>query len=365
MSTPALMVLMLSLSILETDGTTPDDTATPEEWYAGNACIQCHRDRGGRLAQIVDDEWAKSTHYKNNVPCQDCHGGDASLTRDEFSSDDEFKDTSHLSFNPEFLFLRDRIGIGMAQETSISFACRECHSESLVRPPGDPHTGREARACLFSRDGGVSMTRGRGIAHVCGRCHNRAAEKHLASVHGSFGVPSCLFCHGDGSHAIPDAAMDILDTRPRDQLGKCSPCHKPGSMEMVSQIREMREQTAELIATSAEQFEDLKRMGYRNLALTEMHGHVDDIRRNLREVLHGSNIGEIRELAKSIEHVAKQTAYDHELVLALRDARRRQTKIALGTAGLLLVLAGMFVVYKKAFCANSSRTAAFPDADRS
>ena len=118
-----------------------------------------------------------------------------------------------------------------------------------------------------------------------------------------------------------------------------------------------------MIEASAEQFQDLQRMGYRNLALGEMHGHVDDMQTNLREVLHGSNINDINELARSIKHVAKRTTYDHELVLALRDARQRQTRIALGTAGLLLVLVAMLVLYMKAFCERPDRAAASPDAD--
>ena len=328
----------------------------PARWYAGNACIECHREEGGRLAEIVDREWATSVHYENNVPCEQCHGGDATLVREDFATEDEFKEASHLTFHPEFLFLRDRDGIGTASETTISFACRECHSENEERRTGDPHTGGEKPTCLFWRDGGVSLTRGRSIAYVCASCHVRATERHLASAHGNFGVPSCLFCHGDGSHAIPAATMEIIDTRPREQLGRCSPCHTPGNMEVVKRVRDMREETAERIRVSREQFEDLVRMRYRNLGLAEMHLHIDDILKNLREVSHGTDLREITELTKSIEHVAKKTAYDHELVQALHEARRAQTKMALGVAGLLLVLSGMLVLYRRAFCDPTGRT---------
>ena len=63
-----------------------------------------------------------------------------------------------------------------------------------------------------------------------------------------------------------------------------------------------------------------------------------------------SNIREINELVRSIKQVGKQTAYDYELVQALRDARQRQTRLALLTAGLLLILAGMLVAYRRVFC---------------
>jgi len=359
---PAVYALLLLSSVPDTVGAPPAQPATPEVWYAGNACMECHRKSGGRLAEIVDQEWAKSVHYEENTPCESCHGGDAKVKREEFSSDDEFKEVSHLAFNPEFLFLRDRVGIGMAVEADISFACRECHSGDIEKHLGDPHEGPEAPGCLFSRDGGVNMTRGRGIAYVCAICHAKSAEKHLASAHGRVGVPSCLFCHGEGSHAIPLATTDILDARSREELGKCSPCHTTGNMTVVAKIRETFEQTAELIEQCSVQFQDLQRMGYRNLALTEMYEHLDDTWLRLREVQHGCNIREINELAKSIEHVAKHTAYDHELVQALHDARQRQTRIAVGTAGLLFVLAAMLVLYKKTFCDNPDRSTASPDA---
>ncbi|MHC4697446.1 MAG: multiheme c-type cytochrome [Planctomycetota bacterium] len=354
-SVSAFLALGLTSSVLALGEEMLIETGTPEQWYAGNACVQCHRENGGRLAEIVDAEWAKSIHYENNVPCQSCHGGDATLTRDEFSTDEEFRQASHLTFNAEFLFLRDRGGVGPATEGGVSYACRECHGETIERQLGDPHVRAEAPACLFSRDGGVSVSRIRGIAYVCAGCHTKAAEKHLGSPHGSFGAPSCLFCHGDGTHDIPATTIDILDARPRDQLGRCSPCHKPNTMNVIALIRKTLDKTTEQIKVSTEQFEELQRMGYRNLALGEMHGHIDNIQATLRQVLHGSNIREILELARSIEHVAKRTAYDHELVKALHDARQRQTRIAIGAAAVLLLLVGMLIFYLKTFCRPGNR----------
>ena len=360
-SVDTLLALALSWGIPGSGAPRTPEAVIPEDWYVGNACIQCHRQQGGRLAEIVDEEWAKSVHYTERVPCQDCHGGDATLTRDQFASDEEFKDASHLEFFPEFLFLRNRADVSPAVETGVSYACRECHRERIEKALGEPHTGLDRPACVWSRDGGVSMNRMRGIAYVCAKCHSRTAEKHLGSFHGSFGAPSCLFCHGEGSHAIPAVTIDIIDTRPREELGRCSPCHKPTTMNVVARVRETLEKTAELIETSAVQFEELKRLGYRNLALGEMHAHVDDIRTNLRQVLHGSNIREINELARSIKHVAKHTAYDYELVRVLHEARQRQTRIAVGAAGLLFVLAGMLVLYRRVFCRHADHATALPE----
>lgn len=361
-SVAALLALIISSSAPPTGAAAPAEPPGPEQWYADNACIECHRAEGGRLAEIVDEGWAKSVHYENNTPCQSCHGGDASLKREDFASDEAFKETSHLTFNAELLFLRDRADVGVAREDGISYACRECHQgDNIGKQLGDPHEGSERSPCLWSRYGGVSVSRARGIAYICAKCHTKAAEKHLGSPHGNFGNPSCLFCHGDGSHAIPLAALDILDIRPREELGRCSPCHKPSTMNVVAKIRETLEQTAEMIEVSTVQFQDLQKMRYRNLALAEMHAHVDDIRRSLREVLHGSNIREVNELARSMKNVAKLTAYDYELVEALQDARQRQTEIAIGAAALLLVLVGMLVLYRRAFCKSTGPSEASPD----
>ncbi len=322
-----------------------------EAQYAMNACVQCHRAAGGRLAQIVDQGWAKSIHYKENTSCEQCHGGDASLTRDAFLSEEEFKAASHASFKVEFLYLRDRweTGKGLIPEQGYTYLCGECHDGTIRTTRENPHGGLDPPACPFP-DWGISTSRSRGIAYICASCHPEATEKHLGSPHGSFGAPSCLFCHGDGTHAIPPVTIDIIDTRPRAELGRCSPCHKPGTMNVVSHIRETLEESARLIEASGVQFAELQQMGYRNLALGEMHRHIDEFLSSLRRVVHGSNIREIDELARSIKHVAKHTAYAHELVKALNDARRRQTKIAIATAGLLLVLAGMLVVYRRVYC---------------
>ncbi|MGD2111585.1 MAG: hypothetical protein PVI86_19585, partial [Phycisphaerae bacterium] len=322
--------------------------------YAQNACIECHRREGGRLAEIVDVDWAKSVHYENNVPCQSCHGGDALLKREDFTTDEEFKQASHLTFNVEFLYLRDRIDASVAREGGNAYACGECHGSGIEEAQPNPHGGQEKRACIFSQYGGISFSRTRGIAYVCANCHAVSAEKHLGSPHGSFGAPSCLFCHGEGSHNIGRVSLKILDPRPREQLGRCSPCHPPHIMNVVKQIRDTLETTDTLIETSRTQFHELQDLRYRNLALEEMHGHLDSMRTNLRQVLHGSNIQEINELARSIKHVAKRTSYDYELVLALRDARARQTKVALGAAGLLMLLAAMLGLYLRLFCVRDA-----------
>lgn len=318
-----MMPLVLSMLLLGAAGahdhahdaagtTTP---AVTMEDYADNACVQCHRNVAGRSSEIVDLEWAHSVHFQANVACDGCHGGDASLKREQFPSDQAWKEAAHLARNPEFL--------------------------QLHGPEGE-----------F-----VSRVRGRSISYFCGRCHTEIMEKHLGSPHGNFGEPSCLYCHGRGSHAIEPASVDIIDTRPRSQAGRCSLCHQAATMKVVADIKAALEKTAERIDSSAERFTDLEGMGYRNLALSEMHHHTADTHSHLRRVFHSFNMREINELARSIEAVAKQTDNTHELVAALHTARKRQTLVGLGAAAFLLVFAGLLIFYGKAYCEHPLRPA--------
>ena len=282
--------------------------------YADNACVQCHRNLAGRSAEIVDLEWVNSVHYENNVACDGCHGGDASLKREQFPTEEAFKQAAHLARNPEFLLLH----------------------------------GGEGRF--------VSRARGRSVSYFCGRCHTEIMEKHLGSPHGNFGDPSCLYCHGQGSHAIQHATIDIIDTRPRTEAGRCSLCHQASTMKVVADIKGILSRTAELIDSSAGEFLEMEKKGYRNLALGEMHHHTAETHSRLRRVFHSFNMREINELARSIESVARQTDYAYQLVESLYKARRRQTLVGLGAVVFLLVFAGALVYYKHAFCEHYDRS---------
>ncbi len=290
--------------------------------YADNACVQCHRNLAGRSAEIVDLEWAHSVHHENNVACDGCHGGDASLKRHQFPSAAAFKQASHLARNPEFLLL---------------------HTE-------------ESRF--------VSHARGRSISYFCGRCHAEIMEKHLGSPHGNFGDPSCLYCHGRGSHNIPSASIDIIDTRSRSERGHCALCHQASTMATVAEIKGILQETADLIDSSAVEFFELEEMGYRNLGLAEAHHHTPETHSRLRRVFHSFNMRDINDLARSIESVAQQTDAALELVRVLRQARRSQTLVGLDAAMFLLVFAGVLVYYKHAFCQNYDRSSAVPGAGR-
>ncbi len=297
----------------------PSAVQAAADLYANNACVQCHRHLAGRSAEIVDLEWANSVHFENNVACDGCHGGDASLRLEHFPSEEALKQASHQARNPEFLLLY----------------------------------GGEERF--------VSRARGRSISYFCGRCHSEIMEKHLGSPHGNFGDPSCLFCHGQGSHAIKPPDVNIIDTRPRSEAGRCSLCHQASTMKTVAKIKDILKNTAQLIDSSAEEFHSLEEMGYRNLALAEAHHHTEETHSRLRRVFHSFNMREINGLTRAIESVAERTDHALALVDSLHAARANQTLVGLGAAALLLLLAAVLVYYKHAFCEDYDRNSAIPE----
>jgi len=299
---------LLALLLLGSPEPAPSPDAGPaEDRFTGNACIECHRDLPGRSSEIVGVEWRHSVHFAAGVACNDCHGGNASVKRDAFESDEAWKEAAHGRRDPEFLVLHQ------------------------------------------AGDGFASSVRGRAVSYFCGKCHADIKEKHLGSPHGAFGDPTCLYCHGQGSHKITEPTLDIIDTRSRAEHGRCSPCHKASSMETVKRIKAMLENTEESIETSGRQYEDLKDWGYRNLELEQLNEHAKEVRSQLRQVFHSFNLLEISNFVSEINDVVDKTNATHELIERLRTAKRRQALIGSLVAVMLLTLAGLLRYYKHAF----------------
>jgi hypothetical protein len=284
--------------------------ADDDRRYADNACVQCHRNLAGRSSEIVDIEWKRSVHYANGVACDGCHGGDASLKRSDFESDEALKNAAHLDRNPEFLTLHAREGVF------------------------------------------IGSVRGRSVSYFCGRCHTLIMEKHLGSPHGNFGDPSCLYCHGQGSHAIEPANLDIIDTRPRSQGGRCAPCHRASTMEAVGTIKQTLMEAAQMIDDSGKLYEELEDWGYHSLQLEKMHGHRQEVHSRLRRVFHSFNMREINDFVGEIRVVAERTKQTHKLVARLQVQRRRQTVIGISAVTFLLLFAGVLNSYRRRFCAH-------------
>lgn len=275
--------------------------------YADNACVQCHRDLSGRSSEIVILEWEQSVHYGANVGCEGCHGGNAALKREQFDSDEAFKRASHLERSADFLVMH--------------------RSESEF----------------------VSTARGRSVSYFCGKCHSDIKEKHLGSPHGDFGDPTCLYCHGQGSHRITEPSPELIDTRGRSEGGRCSPCHRAATMEVVARIKQTLLDTTTQMQEAAELYAQLEQWGYHNLELEQLHHHGAEINSQLRQIFHSFNMREINNFASEIQATAERTAATHELIGHLRQARVRQATIGGGVVLMLLAFAALLLYYKRAF----------------
>ena len=307
----------------------PAAAAAAPDPFADNACVQCHRDLPGRSSEIVDLEWKQSVHYAAKVACEGCHGGDASVRREQFATGDEFKRAAHLERIPEFLLSH--------------------------------------RSAEF-----VSAARGRSVSYLCGKCHSKIKEQHLGSPHGEFGDPTCIYCHGDngsstgsvapgsGSHRIHPASIDIIDARGRADAGKCSPCHRAATMESVTRIKQLLSDTEARIKSSGDQYRQLETWGYRNLELERLHHHAAEVRSQLRQIFHSFNMREIGNFAAEIQGVADRTGVSFALVQRLQDTQQNQTVMGCIAILVLLSFAALLVYYKHAFLAHGRASAHMP-----
>lgn len=282
-------------------------SAPEADQFASNNCVACHGNLAGRSSEIVELEWKHSVHFRAGVGCDGCHGGNASLRRESYESDEAFKRAAHLERHSDFLVMHG--------------------------------TEREF----------VSETRGRAVSYFCGKCHADIKEKHLGSPHGDFGDPTCLYCHGRGSHKITEPSPEIIDTRSRTEGGRCSPCHRSGTMESVARIKEILIETEEQVALAADLSTDLGEWGYRNLSLEQAQQNAAEVNSRLRQVFHSFNMGEINNFATSIRDGVDQIKATHELVQRLKLQQRRQTIVGSAAVVLLLGFSGLLVYYKGTF----------------
>jgi hypothetical protein len=271
-----------------------------------NACVSCHQNLVGKLSVVVQ-EWGQSVHFRNNVGCDGCHGGDPSVKRDQCPDDEAFKNRSHQQRSREL---------------------------SLVNRPDEQFT---------------STARGRSVSYFCGKCHSQIKEKHLGSPHGDLGNPTCLYCHGQGSHAITESKVDIIDLRPLSQGGRCAVCHRAATMETVSQVYHILVNAEAQLNRASEQYGRLETFGYRNLAMKKMYGHSRETISQLRQSFHSFNMREINEAASTIKTSAQLTQDTYDMIQALEVAKGRQAFIGIGAVTFLLSFAGLLLSYRKRY----------------
>lgn len=274
--------------------------------YDDNACVSCHRDLPGKLSEVVD-EWKQSIHFRNNVACDGCHGGDPSVKSEQFESEEVLKERAHLHRDREFL---------------------------LISQTDTPFT---------------AAARGRSVSYFCGKCHSNIKEKHLGSPHGDLGNPTCLYCHGQGSHAIAESDPNIIDVRSRREGGRCAVCHRAATMETVSNIYHIMVNAQLQLENSTELYDWLEAHGYKNLAMEKMYHHSRETLSQLRQTFHSFNMREINEFASSIGANAELTQQTHNLIEALEVAKVRQTGLGLSSVLFLLSFAALLLIYRKKY----------------
>lgn len=117
----------------------------------GGVCIDCHdSDMMKPSFRDIPREWRTSWHYRNNVACSDCHGGDP----------------------------------------------------------------KDAAMAMSGQRGFVGVPAYAGVPEFCGKCHVGIFKSYLESGHGkalmsSGKGPNCVTCHG--AHDIRKASLDIIN----------------------------------------------------------------------------------------------------------------------------------------------------------
>lgn len=280
------------------------DTVGQTETFSDNACITCHTNLPGRLSGVVQ-EWQQSIHFANQVTCDGCHGGDPAIKREQCSSEEEFKESSHLRRDSEFFNLLQ--------------------------------TGE-----VFT-----SAVRGRSVSYFCGKCHAQIKEKHLGSPHGDMGNPTCLYCHGKGSHAIQMPSLDIIDPRSKSEGGQCAVCHRAATMETIVTIKTMLSEAQQSLVTATEQEEWLTAQGYKNLALQKLSGQSQESLSQLRQTFHSFNQRDISSLTSAIKDNTDLIQQTYDMIVDLEHAQSRQAVIGGSATAFLLLFAALLLYYRK------------------
>lgn len=302
------MISILFTTVLLASG--QHGPVAPAQTAPASACLRCHEDLPGRLSQVVAD-WQESVHHDNRVSCENCHGGDAGVRREQFDTDDAFKKRAHLTRDSEFFSM----------------------SRSVSRFTG--------------------TARGRSISYFCGKCHANIKEKHLGSPHGDLGRPTCLFCHGrKGAHGIRPAHIDIIDPRPKSENGRCAICHREATMETVATVKNILLDAEVRLAKASDQYAWLETQGYKNLALEQMYHHSRETRSQLRQTFHSFNMQEINNFASAIKDNAERTQQTYDLINNLAQAKVTQARIGVAVGLFLLIFAALLLAYKKTMLAH-------------
>jgi len=201
-------------------------------WAAKDSCFECHSVEEGMSLVFKDD-----IHYKNEISCADCHGGDPQedegnvamnasrgfkvrVTREGVPDycgrchSDAAVMSKHkpgLRTDQLALFRRSVHGEQLAKGNRKAANCVDCHGVHNIRAVADPQ----------------SPANPSNVSGKCGACHEEIAamfgESPHAKVFAASGTAGCSACHSSHGTAPADVAML---TRPKPV---CAQCHSAGS----------------------------------------------------------------------------------------------------------------------------------------
>jgi predicted CXXCH cytochrome family protein len=209
-----------------------------QETETNDQCYNCHKELDGKLKRPAD-LYKSDVHFRNNVKCSGCHGGNPN------SEDSDESMSKAAGF------------IGIPRGGNVARICAKCHKDEFqdlsksVHGKSSTGKGKIINNCLtchgvhniLSVKNPSSKVRGRNIVNTCGGCHSNASyidkynpnlsidqlEKYKTSVHGQRifegdkRAATCASCHGN--HNIRKATDPISRVFISNLPSMCNGCH--------------------------------------------------------------------------------------------------------------------------------------------
>jgi hypothetical protein len=154
--------------------------------FEENTCITCHRDLGGKHAQITQD-WVESVHAQRGVGCVSCHGGDPTQAEAE------------LAMSPEAGYL------GPLPKDRIPGLCGSCHTRVDLMRPFDLPTDQLDQ--YWQSQHGQALLQGDANVATCFDCHDGhrvlKVSDPASQVYPTNEPAMCARCHADETLMAP------------------------------------------------------------------------------------------------------------------------------------------------------------------
>ncbi len=162
-----------------------------------NLCISCHASEQMKPEyRQITQAWQSSWHARNNISCENCHGGDP-------------KDAA-------LAMSRQRGFVGIPKYEDVPEFCGKCHIGILANFQDSGH--------------GKALKSGR-------------VSESSAAIKTGKKAPNCITCHG--THDIQKAGIDIIN----EQL--CTKCHSYERAKIMKQALFLTEEKIGLLEEKA------------------------------------------------------------------------------------------------------------------